>query len=100
MLCSTTPKTVRHAITKLGLVLPSGCDDLRVLDEDAIVEAIQSQQPPAWTDVPDCPRLCQSHGVKDCTYYVWFMRPSSCENSGSYTSITAARQEHATPTQM
>jgi hypothetical protein len=79
--------SVRHAITELCLILLSGCNDLPVLDEDASVEAIQSQQPAAWTDVPDCPCLCQSHGVKDCTYYRWFMRPSSCASSRSYQAL-------------
>ncbi len=59
------------AMTELGLAPPDGCEVVPELGESLIMQAVLVSQPPAWTDIPQCPRTCPSEGAKRCLYLHW-----------------------------
>ena len=79
--------SVIQALRQLGVPEPDRFDILPMLDEAAILTALTAQQHQFWADVPQCPRSCQSAGVKRCTYLCWFMRPSNFRIKQSYLAL-------------
>ncbi len=78
-----------RAIEAIGMVVPTACESIPVLDGDAIMETLLNHkcaQPPAWM-VADNPRTCAPQGVKRCVYYNWFMRPPHVQFNKSYVAL-------------
>jgi exonuclease III len=79
--------SVIGALQQLGVPAPDRFDILPKLDEAAILTALTARRQAFWADIPQCPRACESAGVKRCTYACWFKRPSNFRFQQSYLAL-------------
>ena len=79
--------SVLQAVRELGVHVERRWDVVPVLDEQAIMAAVQGAYDKFWRWVPDDPTMCGSQGVKACTYWRWFSRPHGVSFRQSYIHL-------------